>query len=648
VGGILVSNITYDAAMEFPAAPAWSSPALPLLCGENLLMVSGTNVYGDLTTDQVVITRLMATNYVSLGGAHQQPFTNWVMAATNIQAAVAAIPIGGLTVVSNGIYRVGTTRAPGQSLSCRIVLDKAITLQSLHGPGATLISGEGPPGDDAVRCAYLTNRAVIAGFTLTNGFTRITGETGYDQSGGAAFLDNGGVVTDCVLIANYAHDKGGGAYLLNGGEVHSSRLIGNWATDGGAVYVDRDGIINNSLLNNNWANGNGGGVFLTQGGSIHSSLLSRNSADAKGGGVYWDVLGSIENSTISANSADSGGGIHGDGWGSVVNSIITYNTASRGSNIHGSVSCTYSCSGPQQAGSGNISGDPGFIDHRGYDYRLNYGSICFNSGTNLPGLINDTDVAGSPRIICGTVDMGAYEMAYGLGIPAVTITSIPEVIAYHISESTLAGTNNAQVLGGIWWSNVISGATGEATPELVNGIGWTAEVPVVHGDNMVEVYGSNYAGQVVFDSAVIHRETYEEGMPRIETNALVFPFPGSMLNAAEYTNIVWNPIKIHDAIDGTNVTISSIIVLRSNDLSETAVVVTNLANGIGKYAWWVPPELISGTTGYVLRFEVYDSSSLTNSRVFSGNGFIVVPEPCGFLIFNFLILIVVYSRCNIV
>jgi hypothetical protein len=191
----------------------------------------------------------------------------------------------------------------------------------------------------------------------------------------------------------------------------------------------------------------------------------------------------------------------------------------------------------------------------------------------------------------------------------------------------VAGTNNVQVLGTIWWSNVTSGTTGETTPEPAAGPGWSADIALMHGDNLIGIFGSNYAGQVAYGYVTVHRETYDEAIPRIETNALIFPCAGSMLTASEYTNIVWNPVKIHDKLDGTNLAISMISVLHSNDLSEAALVATNVANGAGAYTWLIPPELIGGETGYVLRFEVIDSSSLTNSRAFDGNGFIIVPEP---------------------
>ena len=62
------------------------------------------------------------TRYVSLAGAHTPPFTNWLSAATNIQAAVDAAVPGDSVLVASGIYSNGGAFAAGASN--RIVLSK--------------------------------------------------------------------------------------------------------------------------------------------------------------------------------------------------------------------------------------------------------------------------------------------------------------------------------------------------------------------------------------------------------------------------------------------------------------------------------------------------------------------------------------------
>ena len=56
-------------------------------------------------------------HYVSLSGLHLAPFTNWINAATNIQAAIDVAEAGDTVLVTNGVYKTGWTVMPGRSRS---------------------------------------------------------------------------------------------------------------------------------------------------------------------------------------------------------------------------------------------------------------------------------------------------------------------------------------------------------------------------------------------------------------------------------------------------------------------------------------------------------------------------------------------------
>jgi hypothetical protein len=59
-------------------------------------------------------------------------------------------------------------------------------------------------------------------------------------------------------------------------------------------------------------------------------------------------------------------------------------------------------------GIGNITNDPVLINVAGGDFHLQSNSPCINSGNNAyVSVTNDLD--GNPRIVGGTVDIGAYE-----------------------------------------------------------------------------------------------------------------------------------------------------------------------------------------------------------------------------------------------
>src|SRR5207245_5202337 len=114
---------------------------------------------------------------------------------------------GDVVWVTNGVYASGGKVMSGD-LTNRVVLDKALTVQSVNGPFVTSIQGAGVTyGPLAIRCAWLTNGAQLKGFTITGGATRGSGagslvnvESGVGVWGEPA----GGVMTRGLMVADHA------------------------------------------------------------------------------------------------------------------------------------------------------------------------------------------------------------------------------------------------------------------------------------------------------------------------------------------------------------------------------------------------------------------------------------------------------------
>jgi hypothetical protein len=205
------------------------------------------------------LTVTATTRYVDVNNpAPAFPYTNWVTAATNIQDAVDVAAAGDLIQVTNGVYQTGGRAVLG--MSNRVAVIKPVTVQSINGPTVTSIVGYQVPGTTngaaAVRCVYLTNGAVLAGFTLTNGATQISSDSLENQSGGGVWCESGNaVVSNCVLAGNSADLAGGGAYS---GTLNNCTLTGNSAESGGGAY---EATLNNCTLTGNNAS-YGGGAYL--------------------------------------------------------------------------------------------------------------------------------------------------------------------------------------------------------------------------------------------------------------------------------------------------------------------------------------------------------------------------------------------------
>jgi hypothetical protein len=383
------------------------------------------------------------THYVSASSTNPvSPYRSWSTAAVTIQDAVDAAASGDVIVVTNGVY-AKAGRAVAGTMTNRVAVDKLLTVRSLNGPEFTVIEGYQVPGttngDGAIRCVYLTSGASLSGFTLTNGAARASGDWS-QQSGGGLWCEFGTVVISNCIIAGNSAGYGGGAYQ---GTLYDCTLSGNSAgTGGGGAY---QGTLYDCTLSGNSAGTGGGGAkyatlydcllsgntaALWGGGADESTLsnctLSNNvshhggaadectldnclltgNAAARGGGDYGSVL---RNCTLTGNSAEIGGGAH---YSTLNNCIVFSNTATNGANYYqdqyGGV-LNYCCTTPLPTnGVSNITSEPLFVDYAGGNLRLQSNSPCINAGNNAY-VSSGTDLDGLPRIVGGTVDMGAYE-----------------------------------------------------------------------------------------------------------------------------------------------------------------------------------------------------------------------------------------------
>jgi hypothetical protein len=412
--GVLVSNRSY-------ATYAWTSP------GDYAVVLRAYNESypAGVSATQMVHVVAQSVHYVALGSANPVvPYTSWATAATNIQNAVDAVLPGALVLVTNGTYTTGG-RAMVGTMTNRVAVDKPLTVRSVNGPQFTVIQGYQVPdttnGDGAVRCVYLTSGAVLSGFTLTNGATRSEGDWRRETSGGGLWCESqAAVASNCVLVGNSAYGSGGGALSST---LDNCTLSSNSAAYGGGAGACLSTLSNCTLTGNS--------AYLSGGGALSSTLnnctLSSNSAPY-GGGASQSTL---NNCTLTGNSAGYGGGAEdcmlnnctlrgnsashygGGAYGGTLNDCIVYfNTATNGPNFYqdeyGGL-LNHCCTTPMPTnGVGNITNAPLFVDYPGGNLRLQSNSPCINAGRNAYAPV-PTDLDGLPRIVSGTVDIGAYE-----------------------------------------------------------------------------------------------------------------------------------------------------------------------------------------------------------------------------------------------
>ncbi len=300
-------------------------------------------------------------------------------------------------------------------------------------------------------CTISGNHARYGG-AVSNNFSGTATVTDCTLSGNAATSNAGGAiftsssepvtVTGTTISNNMAAGDGGGIY--NGGPnltVTDCTLSGNTAAAGGGIYADNPTTVIGSTVSGNSASGSGGGIAIERFElTAVNCTIAGNSAGTSGGGLWDNGPATLTNCTIAYNVASDGGGgglAAVAGVATLDNTIVALNTdvggtpaddiAKSGGNL--SATSEYNLIGTGGAGglingsSNNLVGiaDPGLdtlADYGGPTQTIallpaspaiDAGSPAFAVDPEGNTLTTDQRGAGYPRIVNGTVDIGAYE-----------------------------------------------------------------------------------------------------------------------------------------------------------------------------------------------------------------------------------------------
>ena len=387
-------------------------------------------------TLQLVVNPAGSTWYVdALSGSDLNSGTSWSDAFKTIAHALNVAQDGDTILVADGTYHEHDLDFQG----------KKVHLKSANGPTNCIIDCQ-----QLGRAFYFhsgeTADSVLEGFTIQNGKVE-------DTYGGAIACNNNSspTIKNCVFQNNKVADTNNSYVNENGGAIccwdNSSPTIsdcifsGNRANSyGGAICCEQSSgpTVTNCIFIGNRAEYYGGAIACNNysNPTLINCVFSGNSA-SYGGAIsctYSDP--SATNCTFSGNSADKqGGAVYCNANNSPVlnNCILWNNTANSGGNeiyIGDSGSfCTLNSCCIDSTGYGGVTGNiaenncihdnPQFVDADGADnivgtdddnLHLQNTSPCIDAGDNtlVPPAV-DKDLDGSPRIVNGIVDIGAYE-----------------------------------------------------------------------------------------------------------------------------------------------------------------------------------------------------------------------------------------------
>ncbi|MBN2161891.1 MAG: hypothetical protein JXR25_09585 [Pontiellaceae bacterium] len=506
---------------------------------------------------------------------------SWSTAKKTIQAAVNSAASSDTIYVAAGTYIEGATITPGYSVSNRVYVSKAITIEAVDGPELTMIAGTpatgGDLGTDATRGMFVGNvNAHIIGFTFTNGYTSASGNF-HDSCGGGLCADNYSsvVISNCIFIHNKAYSGGG---FSGWGTAYDCSFIQNTATgDGGGANAALTAY--DCLFTNNTASQYGGG---SSAGTMYRCTFVSNHANSGGGminGIVYDCV-------FDHNSAATGGGKY---YGQAYDCTFINNTVSYygGGTYEGIVTDCIISNNTAKSGGGAANGKLSgclIINNRCSDYG---GGMAANSGdyaTNCTFRGNNASYGGGmyngDAYNCDFIENSCYYQ--GGGIRSTTAKNC--LISGNTSRQQGGGTyqstvanctitaNSAEYSGGGAYQGTLNNSIAwyNSAPDYPNiqsaGANYTCSPAVSHGSN----------GCITNEPLMASHSHLQTGSPCIGAGSVNY------LSGSDLDGDPWGspppmgcdePDSIHDGLIDLNLSISATEILTGMNVTITSVII---------------------------------------------------------------------------
>ena len=347
-----------------------------------------------------------------------------------IRAATTNAVAGEVIYVAPGDYGEAEGSRLQSKVETRVIVPEGVRLQAdgapysavIHGAAASAPEDAYGNGPDAVRCVYLSAGATLANFTLMDGHT----PTNTYGIGSAVYAANNttATVTDCLVTNNFCYNG-----TLYSGNIVRCRVVSNRA-----IYT--------SCIGN--------------GGRYYGCFFDKSYSEIRP--LYVPV--SIDFCTLGPDlRVKSGSQIIGTATKTVMrNSVMMYGSIylkSEANQKFYATNCVFTSVAPTF-----FTGQSNCVQMALASMKLsadgvpaadsplnNWGDVAL-----APDCVNETDLAGVPRVLNGGVDAGAFEHDWrveyknDLGPRATSVDfASPEVVetenhTVRISSGTLVGT----------------------------------------------------------------------------------------------------------------------------------------------------------------------------------------------------------------